>query len=169
MEIDPELIVNKDKLNSVGEILNCVICSNILFQPMTCIYCENSFCKECLIKWENKNKICPLCKKELKTKESRIIKNLLSDLIIKCEKCNKNINYNDFKNHQILCGKSNNNFNNNNTNDDDDDFDLPPGVKSVDKSEKIVIENGKKKKVIKIVKHMEDGSTETEINKETID
>jgi hypothetical protein len=107
MQIDPDLIVNKDKLNSVGEILNCVICSNILFQPMTCINCENSFCKECIIKWENKNKNCPLCKKELKTKESRIIKNLLSDLIIKCEKCNKDIKYDDFKNHQILCEKSN--------------------------------------------------------------
>ena len=90
------------------------------------------------------------------------INNQVADLYENIEPLNENNN--NFNNNS-----SNNNFNNNNTNDDDDDFDLPPGVKSVDKSEKIVIENGKKKKVIKIVKHMEDGSTETEINKETID
>ena len=91
--------------------------------------------------------------------------NQVDDLYENNEPLNEN-NNNNFKNNNII---NNNNSNNNNTNDDDDDFDLPPGVKSVDKSEKIVIENGKKKKVVKIVKHMEDGSTETEINKETID
>ena len=55
------------------------------------------------------------------------------------------------------------------TNDDDDDMNLPEGVKAVDKFVKVVVEGGKKKKITKIVRHMEDGSTETEINKETID
>lgn len=54
-------------------------------------------------------------------------------------------------------------------NNDDDDLELPPGVKSIDKSEKIVIENGKKKKITKLVKHMEDGSTETETTKESLE
>jgi hypothetical protein len=79
---------------------------------------------------------------------------------------NKNVN---FSQQQIPMSQQSVNVNNNNNVVDDDDFDLPPGVKSVDKSEKIIIENGRKKKVIKIVKHMEDGSTETEINKESID
>ena len=52
---------------------------------------------------------------------------------------------------------------------DDEDMALPPGFKSIDKSEKIVVENGKKKKITKIIMHMEDGSTQTETNKETVD
>ena len=49
------------------------------------------------------------------------------------------------------------------------DDELPPGVKSIDRTEKIVVENGKKKKITKIVRHMGDGSTETETEKETIE
>ena len=110
IEIDPELVQNKNKLNSVGEILNCIICSNILFHPLTCVYCENNFCKVCINKWQKNNNKCPLCNKELKTKESRIIKNLLSGLIIKCENCNKGINYDEYENHIISCKLPNNDF-----------------------------------------------------------
>ena len=52
---------------------------------------------------------------------------------------------------------------------EEEDDELPPGVKKIDRSEKIVVENGKKKKITKIVRHMEDGSTETETEKETIE
>ena len=50
-----------------------------------------------------------------------------------------------------------------------DDNLLPPGVKSLVKSEKVIVEGGKKKKLVKITKLMEDGSTQVEIEKETID
>jgi uncharacterized protein YkwD len=50
----------------------------------------------------------------------------------------------------------------------DDDFDLPEGVLKIEKSEKIVVESGIKKKVVKVIKHMEDGTVETEIYKEKI-
>lgn len=50
----------------------------------------------------------------------------------------------------------------------DDDFDLPEGVMKIEKSEKIVVESGIKKKVVKVIKHMEDGTVETEIYKEKI-
>lgn len=53
-------------------------------------------------------------------------------------------------------------------NNEDDDFYLPPGVKSIKKNEKIVEENGKKKRVIKIIKFNEDGSKDTELIKEDI-
>ena len=51
----------------------------------------------------------------------------------------------------------------------EEDEELPPGVKSIDRTEKIVVENGKKKKITKIVRHMEDGSTDTETEKESIE
>ena len=56
----------------------------------------------------------------------------------------------------------------NNNNNYDENL-LPPGVKSLVKSEKVIVEGGKKKKLVKITKLMEDGSTQVEIEKETID
>ena len=46
---------------------------------------------------------------------------------------------------------------------------LPPGVVAINKTEKIVIEGGKKQKVIKIVKEMEDGTKEMETVKEYVE
>jgi uncharacterized protein YkwD len=50
----------------------------------------------------------------------------------------------------------------------EDDFDLPEGCLKVERQEKIIEEKGVKKRVVKLIKHMEDGSTETEIFKEKI-
>ena len=46
---------------------------------------------------------------------------------------------------------------------------LPPGVVSIDKTEKIIIEDGDKKKVTRVVKIMEDGSKQIETLKEIIE
>ena len=53
-----------------------------------------------------------------------------------------------------------------NTNGKDE---LPLGVASINKTEKIVVENGDKKKVTKIIKVMEDGSQRIETVKEILD
>ena len=45
---------------------------------------------------------------------------------------------------------------------------LPPGVASINKTEKTVMENGTKKKITKIIKIMEDGSKQVETTKEVI-
>ena len=50
-----------------------------------------------------------------------------------------------------------------------DDMNVEPGVKSINKTEVIKVINGLKYKITKIVKTMEDGSTETETGKERID
>ena len=52
---------------------------------------------------------------------------------------------------------------------ENDDEELPPGVASLNKTEKVVMENGVKKKVTRIVKIMEDGSKQIETAKEVID
>ena len=46
---------------------------------------------------------------------------------------------------------------------------LPYGVASINKTEKIIVENGDKKKVIRIIKEMEDGSKQIETIKEILD
>ena len=46
---------------------------------------------------------------------------------------------------------------------------LPPGVASINKTEKIIVENGDKKKVTRIIKEMEDGSKQIETIKEILE
>ena len=52
---------------------------------------------------------------------------------------------------------------------DEGDEELPPGVSSINKTEKVVIENGVKKRITKIIKVMEDGAKQIETTKEVID
>ena len=76
-----------------------------------------------------------------------------------------NYNYNHCKKNNVL----NNHFENNeNVVNDEDENDMI-GVKKITKEIKEIIEKGKRKKLIKIIKIMEDGTTNTEITKETID
>ena len=51
----------------------------------------------------------------------------------------------------------------------DDKEQLPPGVASINKTEKIIMEDGDKKRVIKIIKIMEDGSKQIETVKEILE
>ena len=59
--------------------------------------------------------------------------------------------------------------NNNNKNQSDGKEELPPGVASINKTEKVIVEDGEKKKVIKIIKVMEDGSKQIETVKEIVE
>ena len=51
---------------------------------------------------------------------------------------------------------------------DYDDFDLPEGVIKLERQEKLINENGVNKKLVKLIKYMEDGAIHTEIFKEKI-
>ena len=57
----------------------------------------------------------------------------------------------------------------NKNNNDEDDLNVEPGVKKINKTEVIKDINGIKYKITKIIKTLEDGSTETESYKERID
>ena len=52
---------------------------------------------------------------------------------------------------------------------DEGEDELPPGVASINKTEKVIMENGCKKRITKIIKVMEDGSKQVETTKEVID
>ena len=53
--------------------------------------------------------------------------------------------------------------------DNEGDEELPPGVASINKTEKVVIENGVKKRVTRVVKVMDDGAKQIETTKEVLD
>ena len=52
--------------------------------------------------------------------------------------------------------------------ENDDNDEKEEGVASVERTEQIVMENGKKKKIIKIIKYMEDGTKQIETIKENV-
>ena len=58
---------------------------------------------------------------------------------------------------------------NDNKNQSDGKEELPPGVASINKTEKFIVEDCEKKKVIKIIKVMEDGSKQIETVKEIVE
>ena len=102
MYIDPDFVINKDNLKPIESNAVCSICSGIIIEPVQCLSCENSFCKDCLEDWKKKKgeNSCPFRCSNPTFKNSRLIKNLLSNLRFKCQnKCNLEIPYLDLQDH----------------------------------------------------------------------
>jgi hypothetical protein len=94
--------INEDEID---DDLKCMyICHNVLTNPISHNECENSFCKECIDKC---NYICPLCRKGKRNQyniiKTRIILNQLNKILIKCNKCDTNMQRGEFNNHINLC------------------------------------------------------------------
>jgi hypothetical protein len=87
----------------------CVICLNLVLNPVFCEESECVFCKMCIESWNKKEKNCPNCRKEFKpnTKISRIVKNMLYKVKIRCfylsEGCNMIIEYEKYEAHLDEC------------------------------------------------------------------
>ncbi len=52
--LEPNRICNKNPYSQVDSELLCCICQNVLWKPVACSTCENSFCAECMRTWTNK-------------------------------------------------------------------------------------------------------------------
>ena len=52
--INFDLIVNKDALKDINVI--CEICKGVLKDPAQCSVCEHTFCKNCIEKFQGKEK-----------------------------------------------------------------------------------------------------------------
>jgi len=58
---DKNKYLNKIQLNKIKKLLVCFICRDILYEPTT-LYCQHTFCNECLEKLEENSLVeCPLC------------------------------------------------------------------------------------------------------------
>ena len=99
--IDPERIINKEYLSSLGDFYKCSICFKIMLNPKDCEECGHSYCYECISILN-----CPFgCKKKSIKNTSVGIINLLKNLKFKClnEGCNAIIPYNEVKKHDSIC------------------------------------------------------------------
>ena len=96
MYIDQSTICNPSDYKLIENFSTCTICGGILWEPMQCSVCDNSFCKNCLNAWfklSNHNE-CPFKCPNSTFKESKLVKRMLSILKFKCpNECNEPIPY----------------------------------------------------------------------------
>ena len=68
-----------------------------------CMNCLNVYCKKCIDDWSKKNNKCPNRCENPNYRKSIEKCNTLSKLKFKCEKCGKEIKYDDVKKHADTC------------------------------------------------------------------
>ena len=100
--------------NYIFEAIKCPICLLISLNLIQCANCCKLFCIKCIEDYEKKNKLCPICQTELKTKKvDLVLKYIIENIPIKCQNCekyNKKINIiklGQFYNHISNCDYSN--------------------------------------------------------------
>lgn len=75
--------------NAVPEELHCVICRNILKEPVQCRRNEHHFCSPCIRRYLEKFQACPCCTEELTLdtlrQPSKFLTRNLSNLVIRCD------------------------------------------------------------------------------------
>lgn len=103
--LDPDYLAEE---NTKGiEDYTCCICQLIPHynSALEEINCGHLFCSACITKWMEKEKKCPFCKKDIKTRkveeQNKIVYRYLINLIIKCqiEKCDWKGPWSELENH----------------------------------------------------------------------
>ncbi len=101
MFIDVSQIANNEILSNVSASLyTCIICTGLVINPKQCFNCENAFCTNCINSWLEYENICPFkCGSGTIKDSSRLLKGILSNLIIICKICNAKITYKEVEKH----------------------------------------------------------------------
>ena len=95
----------------VGPSLHCCICTNVIKDPVMC-HNEHIFCRACITRHLMNYHTCPTCMQPLTVETLRQaprgIRNLLSELQIRCEffnrGCGKFVQLGDLERHVADCG-----------------------------------------------------------------
>ncbi|XP_037938374.1 E3 ubiquitin-protein ligase NRDP1-like [Teleopsis dalmanni] len=98
----------------VDELLLCVICNDVLEDPVKCDACVADFCRACILKYLSDHSKCPECRhslvKEDLTTSSRVVRNMLADLTISCENrihgCETQLKFDSLQKHEDTCDKN---------------------------------------------------------------
>ena len=94
-------IINKEYYDGIKSMVNCLICLNIIENPVQCSKCQHYFCSECINSVEEK---CPLRCKNNEYIKSIPCANLLSNLKYKCA-CGEIVNHDEREKHIENCTK----------------------------------------------------------------
>ena len=95
----------------VSETLHCIICTNVIKDPVMCQRNEHLFCRACITIHLMYSSTCPTCIEPLTVetlRQARTVMNLLSELKIRCEffdrGCGKFVQLGDLERHVADCG-----------------------------------------------------------------
>lgn len=103
--IDKKFISNYDEYKLLLDEMICPICLKVLLDPIECNKCEAIICENCyfILKSADKNCFNEGCKGTY-IKANKFVREILSNLSIKCYGCNKdNIRYTDYLEHIKTC------------------------------------------------------------------
>ena len=103
--IDKKFISNYDEYKLLLDEMICPICLKVLLDPIECNKCEAIICENCyfILKSADKNCFNEGCKVTY-IKANKFVREILSNLSIKCYGCNKdNIRYTDYLEHIKTC------------------------------------------------------------------
>ena len=85
----------------------CLICFNVLKDPVLCPRNQHCFCRGCITKHLENSRRCPTCADEL-TEPNRIVKDYLNDLNIRCgyhdRGCEEIVQLQHLDQHEDSCG-----------------------------------------------------------------
>ena len=98
----------------VDDNLHCVICTEVLKDPVQCRRNEHHFCRNCIIEHLKHSRTCPTCKDPLTVetlvRAQRFLANTLSSLKIYCDNsqrgCRAVVELGSLNNHVASCGFS---------------------------------------------------------------
>ena len=95
----------------VSQTLHCIICTNVIKDPVMCQRNEHLFCRACITIHLMYSSTCPTCMEPLTVetlRQARTAMNLLSELKIRCEffdrGCGKFVQLGDLERHVADCG-----------------------------------------------------------------
>ena len=103
--IDKKFISNYNDYELLLDEMICPICLKVLLDPIECNQCQAIICENCyfILKSADKNCFNEGCKGTY-VKANKFVRNILSDLNIKCIGCSKdNIRYEDYLEHIKTC------------------------------------------------------------------
>lgn len=101
-----DLLIDKTSFKLISHEVTCIICSGLLNNPQQCAKCEAAYCTNCIEKWKSNNhSTCLLkCSNVLELKPpSRLLKNLLDKVLLKCNICKLEVSLLIFPSHHIEC------------------------------------------------------------------
>ena len=96
----------------VSQTLHCIICTNVIKDPVMCQNNEHLFCRGCITRHLMYSETCPTCMQPLTAvtlkEPSRTVMNLLAELKIRCEffnrGCKEYVELENLKRHVADCG-----------------------------------------------------------------
>ena len=97
--INEKNIIKDEIYNSIKNSITCIICFDIIYEPMMCMKCQGVYCKDCINKWSKEDKKCPNRCINPNYKNSIQISQLLTKIKFECEKCHSEIYYNEMEKH----------------------------------------------------------------------